>query len=289
MTKPGLAPGPDYPPASFALPPGATDCHMHLFGRLAQYPCVDARDYTPALADGAAARQVFDIYGIERFVVVQPSVYGTDNTCQLELASAVGLPFRAVAVVDPETSDRGLTRLHDQGVRAIRYTLAHPGALATAHLARSADQARAFGWHLEFLVKPAQLLELMPQLLALSCPFSCDHLAMIDPSLGLDQPAFQALLRLLDSNQAWLKLSGAYRISRRADAYDVVVPYVRKLVELRPDRLVWGSDWPHAGLTEAMPSTTKLLDLLGQAVSDAATRRAILVDNAAVLYGFDAK
>jgi predicted TIM-barrel fold metal-dependent hydrolase len=286
MTKLCLAPDPNPSSPSFALPEGATDCHMHLFGTAPQFPYVGDRDYTPAEAGAAAARALYDKLGIKRFVAIQPSVYGADNRCQLEFAAAVGLPFRAIVVPSSDVSDVEMTRLHEQGVRGVRYILAHPGGLDTANLERSADRARAFGWHLEFLLKPEQLIELAPRLMKLSCPVSCDHIAFIKPDLGTSQPAFEALQRLLESGHGWVKFSGAYRISGKAEQYDAVLPFARKLAERFPDRIVWGSDWPHVGQMQVMPATTPLLNLLQIWVPDEQQRRRILVDNPNVLYGF---
>src|SRR3984893_13427303 len=160
MTQLCLPPNPDPAPPSFQLPDNATDCHMHLFGDLSRFPCVSDRDYTPAEAGMADARKMYGIQGIRRFVAMLPRVYGTDNRCQLEFGAALGLPFRAVVVLPSDTPDKELDRLHELGVRGIRYILAHPGALNVAHLERSADQANARGWHLEFLLRPQQLIEL---------------------------------------------------------------------------------------------------------------------------------
>ncbi|WP_315833774.1 amidohydrolase family protein [Bradyrhizobium prioriisuperbiae] len=287
MTKLCLAPDPNPKPPAFTLPDNATDCHMHLFGTAPAFPYVGERDYTPAEASAEAARALYKTLGIQRFVAIQPSVYGTDNRCQLDFATAVGLPFRAIVVLSPDTSDQEMTRLHDQGVRGIRYILAHPGGLDIATLERTADRARAFGWHLEFLIKPAQLVELAPRLMKLSCPVSCDHLGFIKPELGLEQPGFQALLRLLQSDHGWVKFSGAYRVSGKADHYDAVLPFARKLAETRPERIVWGSDWPHVGQMQVMPATTPLLNLLQDWVPDEGQRRRILVDNPSEFYGFE--
>jgi predicted TIM-barrel fold metal-dependent hydrolase len=287
MTKLCLAADPNPIPPIFAMPDDATDSHMHLFGAAPGFPYVGERDYTPAEASAEAARALYKALGIKRFVAIQPSVYGWDNRCQLEFGAAVGLPFRAVVVLPPDATDQDMTRLHDQGVRGIRYILAHPGGLDTANLERSADRARAFGWHLEFLLKPEQLLELAPRLMKLSCPVSCDHLAFIKPEQGVAQPAFQALLRLLQSDHGWVKFSGAYRVSGKADHYEAVLPFARKLAETRPDRIVWGSDWPHVGQMETMPGTTLLLNLLQTWMPDEAQRKRILVDNPGELYGFD--
>jgi predicted TIM-barrel fold metal-dependent hydrolase len=286
MTKLCLPPNPTPAAPTFQMPDNATDAHMHLFGNAAAFPYVEQRDYTPPEATADAARALYKALGIKRVVVIQPSVYGEDNRCQLEFGAALGLPFRAVIVLPPGTSDREMTRLHDQGVRGIRYILAHPGGLDTANLERSADQARAFGWHLEFLLKSDQLVELEPRLVKLSCPVSVDHLAFIKPELGIEQPAFQALLRLINSDNGWVKFSGAYRVSGKPNHYESVKPLAAKIAATRPDRIVWGSDWPHVGQFEVMPDTTALLNLLQIWAPDEAQRQRILVDNPAALYDF---
>jgi predicted TIM-barrel fold metal-dependent hydrolase len=280
---------PDFDPASpsFSVPRHATDCHMHLFGTAPDYPYVAERDYTPSEAGIAAAQKLYKTLGIGRVVVVQPSVYGSDNRCQLEFGAQLGLPFRAIIVPPADSSERDLEDLHHKGVRGIRYILAHPGGLDLAGLERAADGANDRGWHLEFLLKPQQLLELAPRLARLRCPISFDHLAFMKAEEGVAQPAFHALLGLLQSGNSWVKLSGAYRVSGIADKYEGVLPLARKIVETRPDRVVWGSDWPHVGQMAVMPRTTPLLDLLQDWVPDEAVRNRVLVDNPAKLYGFE--
>ena len=152
----------------------------------------------------------------------------------------------------------------------------------------TADRARAFGWHIEFLLKPQQLVDLAPRMMALSCPISVDHLGLLDPAAALDQPAFVALQALLRQGHGWVKFSGAYRVARRTEQYEAVLPFARRLAQDHPDRIVWGSDWPHVGQMEAMPNTTRLLDLLTAWAPGESERRRILVDNPATLYGFDA-
>ena len=287
MPKLCLGPNPNPTPPRFALPEGATDCHIHLFPADDAYPYVADRDYTPAPADAAALRSLYDTLGIARFVAVQPSVYGQDNRAQLSRAAAVGLPFRAVVVLEPGAPDREMQALHDQGARGIRYILAHPGGLDLAGLERSADQAAAFGWHIEFLIKSDQLIDLVPRLERLSCPFSCDHIAFMKPDLGLAQTGFVALRRLLDTGRGWVKFSGAYRMTGQLDQYDSVLPFAQILAQTYGERIVWGSDWPHVGQFAGMPDTTLLLDVLADWVPDEALRQRILVANATAFYGFD--
>lgn len=286
MTEPCMGPDPDPRRPRLEMPPGATETHFHLFGPASRYPYADGREYTPPDAPPEAARHLFATLGIERAVVIQPSVYGTDNRCQLEQAAALGMPFRAVVVTAPETSDAEYAKLEAQGARGVRFILAHRGGLDPALLERYAARMREMGWHLQLMVKPHHLLELSERLARLPCPVVIDHMAFIDPAAGLGQPAFQALLRLVQGENGWVKLTGAYRLSAHAPGYGDLVPFARALVEARPDHLLGGTDWPHVAFKGRMPNTTDLIDLLAEWVPDEATRRRILVDNPAALYGF---
>jgi predicted TIM-barrel fold metal-dependent hydrolase len=288
MTEiPELCQGPDFHPRPprIKMPAGATDTHFHLFGPQDQYPLVQEREYTPPLITPALARQLFDTLGIQRAVVIQPSVYGEDNRAQLEGAKEIGIPIRAVIVARHETSDQELAALHQQGARGLRYVLAHPGGLPLSDLERWAARAKELGWHIQLLAKGPQLLEIAPRIEKLRCPAVIDHIGMFRPGDGLDQPLFQAVLRLVRKGH-WVKLSGAYRLSQEQSPYTELKPYVTQLVAARPDRILWASDWPHVFVKNKIPNTTDLLDLLADWVPDEATRDQILVDNPAALYGF---
>jgi predicted TIM-barrel fold metal-dependent hydrolase len=286
MTEPCRGPDPHPRRPRIELPPGTTETHFHLFGPASRYRYADGREYTPPDATPDAARHLFATLGIERAVVIQPSVYGTDNRCQLDQGAALGIPFRAVVVTAPEASDTEYARLHEAGARGVRFILAHRGGLDPALLERYADRMAEMGWHLQLMVKPHHLLALEERLQRLPCPVVIDHMAFIDPAAGLGQPAFQALLRLVRGANGWAKLTGAYRLSGEAPAYGDLVPFARALVEARPDRLVWGTDWPHVAFKGRMPNTTDLVDLLAEWVPDEAARMRILVDNPATLYDF---
>jgi predicted TIM-barrel fold metal-dependent hydrolase len=282
-----LCQGPDPHPRKprMKMPAGATDTHFHLFGPASRYALVHEREYTPPVITPAQARHLFDTLGIERAVVIQPSVYGEDNRAQLEGAADVGIAVRAVIVAPYETSDREYAKLHEQGARGLRYILAHPGGLPVSNLERHAERIKDMGWHIQFLAKGPQLLELAPRIEKLACPVVIDHIGMIRPADGVAQPAFQAVLRLMRKGH-WVKLSGAYRLSQEQPPYRDLIPYAYELVAARPDRIVWASDWPHAFVKGAMPNTTDLLDMLEEWVPDEAARRRMLVDNPAALYGF---
>ncbi len=269
----------------FAMPAGATDTHFHLFGPLDRYPLVDLREYNPPLVTPEMAREVFGKLGIQRAVVIQPSVYGTDNRAQLDGAAEIGIPVRGVVVIDRDTTDREIAGLHAQGARGLRYVLAHPGGLPVADLERWADRLKELGWHIQILAKGPQLLELAARIEKLSCPAVIDHIGMFNPAEGIEQPTFQAVLRLMAQGH-WVKLSGAYRLTQQGAPFPELKPFIERLLEVRPDRLVWASDWPHVFVKTRMPNTADLLQALADWVPDEAARKRILVDNPALLYGF---
>jgi predicted TIM-barrel fold metal-dependent hydrolase len=175
--------------------------------------------------------------------------------------------------------------MHEQGARGLRYILAHPGGLPLGDLERFAARIKDMGWHIQFLAKGPQILEIASRIEKLACPAVIDHMGMFRPADGVAQPAFQAVLRLLRQGH-WVKLSGVYRLSQEAPHYRDLTPFVQALVAARPDRVVWASDWPHAFVKGKMPNTTDLLDAFGEWVPDETVRRRILVDNPAELYGF---
>lgn len=286
MTDLCQGPNPDVREPRIAMPQGTTDTHFHLFGPEASYPYVAGREYTPPDATAEEARRVFDALGVQRCVIIQPSVHGHDNRCQLERGAAIGLPMRAVVVTARDVADAELAALDEQGARGMRFILAHAGGLDPTDLEFYAGRMNELGWHIQLMVRPQHLVELEQRLARLTCPIVIDHMAMVRPADGLQQPAFQALLRLLAAGHAWVKLTGAYRLSDAQPHYPDVAPFARALVAARPDRIVWGTDWPHAAFRGRMPNTTDLADLLGEWIPDEAARKRILVDNAATLYGF---
>lgn len=245
------------------------------------------REYTPPDATTAAYTRLRKTLGIERAVLVQPSVYGDDNRCMRDSASQLGIPTRMVVVVPLRTSQEELERLHEAGARAVRFILAHIGGLPISDLREFAIRIKPMGWHIQFLLRPANLLELESTLAKLDIPFVVDHIGLIRASEGgVAQPAFQTLLRLFRTGRCWIKLTGGYRISSEAPPYYDVIPLVEELLQVRTDRLIWGSDWPHVMMKGTMPNTTELLDLLHEWLPDENVRKQVLVDNPQELFGF---
>ncbi len=274
------------------LPALACDSHMHVFDpRFAPSPHWQR---TPPDAPVAAYRRLQRRLGTSRAVVVTPSTYGTDNACTLDALDQLGEGARGVAVVDASVSDGELARLAARRVRGLRVNFVSPQSWGTttpemlATLAgKVARHADCGGWHIQVLAHPEQIVALAPVLQSLPVPLVIDHLGRIDPAEGPAAPAYGALRRLLDGGNTWVKLSGAYmRSTVRGPGYADTLPLGRALVQAAPQRLVWGSDWPHTTEAPGTVDDAGLVDLLlAWAGSDAVMDR-ILVDNPARLYGF---
>jgi len=269
------------------LPPLACDSHMHIFDpRFAPSPHWKR---TPPDAPVAAYRRLQQRLGTQRTVVVTPSTYGTDNACTLDALDQLGDGARGVAVVAQDVGDAELDRLHARRVRGLRVNFVTPqswGETTPQMLTTLARKvARLPGWHIQVFMHPEQIVALESVLAALPVPLVIDHLGRIDPDGGPSADGYGALRRLLDGGNTWVKLSGAYMRST-APAYADTLVLAQALVRAAPERLVWGSDWPHTTAAPGTVNDADLVDLLrAWAGSDAAMDR-ILVDNPARLYGF---
>lgn len=269
------------------VPAGAVDCHHHIYD--ARFPPDPRAALRPEEATVADYRALQRRLGTARNVVVQPSTYGTDNACLIEALAAFGPAARGVAVVDEAVGEAELAALHRAGVRGIRFNLVQAAATTADMLAPLGARVHALGWHIQLNITATLLPALALTLGRLACPVVFDHLAHLPPSAGPSDPAFIALARLLENGRTWVKLSGAYLESRDGPPdYADTTPLAQSLVRLAPERMVWGSDWPHPTAKGEKPDDARLLDLLGAWVPDAAARRRVLVDNACTLYGFPA-
>lgn len=273
----------------FQLPAGTVDSHIHVFGPVSRYPYDPARGFTPDDALPSTIAEVFRQAGVDRAVLVQPSVYGTDNRRHLDALGELPIPTRLIAVIDTDVSDSELVKLQAQNACGIRRILPQQLSLDNlADLERLAARISELGWHLQLLAKPEHLIEHEELLGRLRSPVVFDHLALIDPAAGVSQAAFQTLLRLLRGGRCYVKVSGFYRVSKQAAPYSDLKPFVTSLMNLAPDRAVWGSDWPHPAFSGPLPAYAELLDPLLDWVPEVDKRRQLLVTNPAALYGFEA-
>lgn len=281
-----LAPQPTLEQSSFVLPPLACDTHAHVIAVDPAYPMVPNRSYTPHAASHADYLAMLDAQGMARGVLVQVSVHGTDNRYMVEALRAHPDRLRGIAVVDPDVSDNALQDLHDAGVRGLRINVLFGGGIGFSAMETLARRIAPMGWHLQFLADTRRFdAELVQRLGKLPCPGVIDHMGYVSAADGTDAPGFQTLLHLVKNADFWVKLSGAYRLSDDFETYNDVVPLAQALVETAPDRMVWGSDWPHVD-QQRMPNTGGLRNALLRWVPDEAVRSRILVDNPARLYGF---
>ncbi|WP_301587829.1 amidohydrolase family protein [Sabulicella glaciei] len=285
--------GPDPSPRrpALRLPEGACDAHAHVFDA-ARYPYQAARGYTPPDNGVDQLLALHDVLGVSRGVVVQASVHGTDNRAVLDAASAHPGRLRAVVAVGEDVTEAELRSMHAKGARGIRVNLVDKGGMpfrSLAALGSVAARIRALGWHVELLVHveddPTALRDLAR---AVRVPVSVGHVGYTKVARGgATHPGFREFLAMLRDGLFWVKLTGHYRISAEATLpYGDVTEMAHRVVEAAPERVLWGSDWPHVAQYRAMPNDGALLDLLAEWVPDGARRDAILRDNPARLYGF---
>ncbi len=269
------------------VPAKATDCHHHIYD--SRFPPDAKATVTPGDATVADYRKLQARLGTTRHVVVQPSTYGTDNRCMLDAMAAFGPEARGVAVVDTSVTDAELQRLHKAGVRGIRFNLVQAAATTTDMLTPLGQRIHPLGWHIQFNVAGGLLPQISDMLSALPCPIVLDHIGHIPQPAGISDPAFTAMRRLVDAGRCRVKLSGAYLDSRvGAPSYSDVTKVAQAIAFAAPERVVWGSDWPHPTAKGEKPDDAILLDLLDEWVPDEADRFKVLVSNPAELYGFPA-
>jgi 2-pyrone-4,6-dicarboxylate lactonase len=278
-------------PSRLTLPPGAVDTHGHIFGPAERYPWNPARGYTPPDATPAAYEALHAALGVARGVLTQPSVYGTDNRCMLDYVSRFPDRMRAVVAVDPGVTDKTLEVMHGQGARGIRVNVADPGGnpfTSFSEIERMADRLKPLGWHIEFLAHVHQMDEIAVGIQRLAVDSSIGHFGYMPAALGAAHPKYQAFLDQFASGRIWVKLTAPYRITANTRTpYGDVTPFAHALVARRPDRVVWGTDWPHPICPIPMPNDGDLTDHLADWLPDARVREQVLVANPATLYGFD--
>lgn len=283
-------PGPDphpHGPTRYEVPAGAVDTHAHVIGLPPAYPLMPNRSYTAPEATEAAYLAMLDATGMTYGVLIQVSVHGTDNRLMLKALRANPTRLRGVAVADLGLPDAAYAELKEAGVKGLRINALYGGGVSLDLMERYGDLCAEMGWHLQFLLDARDLVELGPRLGRLKAPIVVDHMGHFPASEGVAHPGFHELVRLV-ADGAWVKLSGAYRLSVEGPPYADTIPLARALVQVAPERCLWGSDWPHVATYTAMPNVGDLLDLLADWVPDTQTRNRIFVDNAHKLYGFGA-
>lgn len=270
------------------LPPGACDAHVHVFGPRARFPFAEGRRYTPSDAPKELLFALHEWLGIQHCVIVQPACHGTDNSVTVDAVAATGGSYKGIALVDIAIADAELKRLAAAGLCGARFHYME-------HLAAGPriDEAIAFGkrlanigWHLQIHMDGGRIAELAPAIKRSPVPVMIDHIGRIDASLGREQPAFRALLALMQNKNVWIKVSGIDRATRQGPPYSDAIPFARKLVEEFGERVVWGTDWPHPNHAPPVVDDGLLVDSLAQIAPHERARKALLVENPQRFYRF---
>ncbi|MBM3343656.1 MAG: GntR family transcriptional regulator [Betaproteobacteria bacterium] len=286
---------PDFNPRKpkITLPKLACDTHAHILGPIAKYAYSPARVYTPPDCLLGDYQKMLATLGVERAVLVQPSVYGSDNTVMLAAMREAGSKFRGVAVVEDNISDAELKTLNAAGVRGVRVNIVDvkdrkPGTLPMTELTALAKRIAKLdgGWHMEFLMHCDEFPDMDRTFADFPVDIVLGHLGYMKTSLGVNNSGFQALLRLMKAGKAWVKFTGPYRISGEPLPHADTNAFAHALIAANKERVLWGTDWPHVMVKNAMPNDGDLCDLLSSWIPDAATREQVLVRNPATLYGF---
>lgn len=286
LAQPTCIAKPSWP--KLTLPRGACDSHFHIFGPRARFPYAPGRAVTPADAPKEALFALHARLGIVRGVIVHTQAHGTYNAATADALAAKAGAYRGIALVPVDIADDELKRLDAAGFRGARFHyMPHLGnSTPIGDVITFGARLAAIGWHLQIHMAAELIGELSAALKTSPVPVVIDHMGRIDASPGLDQPPFQHLLRLMADRNIWVKVSGCDRASRRGPPYPDAIPFARKLVADFPDRVLWGTDWPHPNHQGPIPDDGELVDLIAEIAPAAAARLALLIDNPQRLYGF---
>lgn len=285
----GLAPDPNPRIPRFRLPDGICDTHCHIMGPFDRFPLAEGRSYTPPETPLEAYLKLREALGIRRSVIVQPGPHGFDNRVTLDAVKRLGPDARGIAVVEPDITLGALAAMNEEGVRGVRLSTMLASGVGTGVLGRMAEKIAPFGWHILLHLKNAdELVALAPVVRTLPVPVVLDHMARVTGAEGQQSPAFQALLDLLAStDNVWTKICSWYRLSKEPPPHDDMKVLAKAVMETRPDRVLWGTNWPHPILFEPpMPNDGDLMQQMFDWAGTDDLRKAVFVENAAQLYGF---
>lgn len=272
---------------TFSVPAGAVDAHCHVFGPGEQFPYSPKRKYTPC---DASKHQLFvlrDHLGFSRNVIVQASCHGTDNAALIDALEYAGELARGVAVVSPDITEQELQKMHDAGVRAVRFNFVKRLVDATPKevFLGIAEKIKPLGWHIVVYFEAQDFDDIAPFLVELDTQIVIDHMGRPDVALGVDHPNFQKFVKLLaDNPQIWTKVSCPERLTQTPPDYSDVVPFAKLLVETFPNQVLWGTDWPHPNMKSHMPDDGHLVDVIPQIAPTPELQQALLIDNPMKLY-----
>ena len=283
-----MAPDPNTKVPAYKPPPQACDAHCHIFGPGDVYPYAPDRSYTPPDAPLSRFKELQKTLGLERAVLVNASCHGDDNSVILDAIAQSGGKYLGVANLADDTSDIELEMLHDRGIRGARFNFVqHLGGTPDLRVFDDlVHRVAPLGWHVVLHFDAKDLIEFGDMLRKLPVPFIIDHMGRVPTKDGLEQKPFRILLETARMETCWVKICGAERISSAGPPFHDAVPFAQAILEVAPERTLWGTDWPHPNIRKHMPNDGDLVDLIPHFMPDPALQRLVLVDNPGRLYGF---
>jgi predicted TIM-barrel fold metal-dependent hydrolase len=272
----------------FKPPPLACDAHCHVFGPAAKFPYAADAPYWPPDSPFESLQSLHKILGIERAVIVHASCHGSDMRVTLDAIARSGGKYRGTAIIDESYGDKEFKHMQDGGIRGVRFNFVQHlgGRPDMKFFDRTVARLREMGWHLILHLDANDLVEFRKKFEALPVPMVIDHMGRVKAAEGLDQAPFKILLDFLRNENFWVKVCGAERVSSKGPPFTDAVPFARALIQAAPERVLWGTDWPHPNVGKHMPNDGELVDLFAQMAPEPELQRKILVDNPARLYGF---
>ena len=284
-----MPPDPDTRKPDFIMPPNACDAHCHVFGPSIVFPYSSDRSYTPPDAPKEKLKELHATLGVERVVIVQASCHGLNNTAMLDAIAHNKDTYRGVCIASNEYPDDEFERLHEGGVRGVRFNFVkHLGGVPNLdNMKKIVERVKPFGWHLVIHVDAENLIDYEDLFTSFDLPKVIDHMGRVPTSGGINQRPFQVLLKFMKQSDFWVKVCGSERISQSGPPFHDAIPYAKELIRVAPDRILWGTDWPHPNIKKFMPNDGDLVDLVPLFAQDEILQKKVLVDNPARLYGFD--
>lgn len=284
-----MPPDPDTRTPDFKMPPKACDAHCHVFGPGDKFPYAPERSYTPPDAPREKLKELHNILGVERVVLVQASCHGIDNSAMLDAIAHNKDSYRGVCMASDEYPDDEFERLHEGGVRAVRFNFVqHLGGTPDLdNMKKVVERVKPLGWHLVIHVDAEDLVTFEDLFASIDMPKVIDHMGRVPTSGGIHQRPFQILLKFMEREDFWVKICGSERISQAGPPFYDAIPYAQALIRVAPDRILWGTDWPHPNIKKHMPNDGDLVDLVPLFAQVESLQKKVLVDNPSRLYGFD--
>jgi 2-pyrone-4,6-dicarboxylate lactonase len=281
-------PDPNTRKPRFKPPPLACDAHCHVFGPASKFPYAPDAAYWPPDAPLESLQKLHSVLGVERAVIVHASCHGADMRVTLDAIARSDGKYRGTAIIDASYTEKHFQEMHEGGIRGVRFNFVRHlgGRPDMAFFERTVARLKDMGWHLILHLDSTDLVELRKKFEAIRVPMVIDHMGRVKAADGLEQEPFKVLLDFMKLETFWVKVCGAERVSSKGPPFDDALPFARALIEAAPERILWGTDWPHPNVGKHMPNDGDLVDLFARMAPEPELQRKILVDNPARLYGF---